>query len=94
MGRSFTPSPLEWLLGLAESGGHGRLLAREGNLAAAAWLLARARCLTSEHPSEVPSAREVRGAAREILLKSQKHLEVPSLGSLTRDCEAIGLPVL
>lgn len=93
MGRSFTPSPIEWLLGLAESGGHGRLLAEEGNLATAAWRLARARCLTCEHPSDVPSAREVRGAAREILKKVGR-LEVPSLTSLARECEAIGLPVV
>lgn len=91
MGRAFHPSPSEWLLGLMESGGHGRLLAEEG-LPTAAWRLAQARCLTSEHPSQVPSAREVRGAAREILTKTGRAL--PSLAMLARECEAIGLPVV
>ena len=93
MGRSFTPSPIEWLLGLAYAGGHVRLLQEEGSLATAAWRLARARCLTSEHATEVPSAREVRGAAREILTKLGKG-EVPSIRTLTLECESIGLPVV
>lgn len=93
MGRAFSPSPIEWLLSLAQLGGHGRLLREEGNLATAAWRLARARCLTSEHATDVPSAREVRGAAREILTKLGR-TEVPSLAVLARECEAIGLPVV
>lgn len=93
MGRAFSPSPIEWLLALSQLGGHDRLLREEGNLATAAWRLARARCLTSSLSTEVPSAREVRGAAREILGKLGR-TEVPSLSMLTRECEAVGLPVV
>lgn len=92
MGRSLS-SPLEWLLTLPSSGAFDRLVSEAGSLHAAAWHLARARCATREHATAVPSAAEVRGAARTILGKLGRS-DVPSLSALARDCEAVGLPVV
>lgn len=85
--------PLEWLLTLSASEGFERLLAEAGSLAVAAWHLARARCLTREHATGVPSAIEVRGAAREIAQKTGRHA-VASAATLARECEMAGLPVV
>jgi hypothetical protein len=92
VGRAAT-QPLEWLLTLCGGDGLERLLADAGSLAAAAWHLARARCLTREHATSIPSAREVRGAAREIAQKTGR-AETPSAAALARECELVGLPVL
>jgi hypothetical protein len=86
-------TPLEWLITLSAAGALERFVREVGSLHHAAWLLARARCATREHATLVPSAGEVRGAAREIAGKLGQP-DVPSLSCLARDCEAAGLPVI
>lgn len=92
MGKAAT-HPLEWLLTLSGSASFERLVSEAGSLAVAAWHLARARCLTREHATSVPSAIELRGAAREIALKTGRHA-VMSAAALAHECETAGLPVL
>lgn len=86
-------APLEWLLTLSAAGALERFVHEAGSLHRAAWFLARARCATREHATHVPSAGEVRGAAREIASKLG-HRDLPSLSTLARECEASGLPVV
>ena len=92
MGRGAS-QPLEWLLTLSGATGFEQLLDEAGSLAIAAWHLARARCLTREHATSVPSAMEVRGAAREIAGKIGRS-DAPSTTALVRECEAAGLLVV
>ena len=84
----------EWLLSLGQSDAHRRLLDEAGSLPAAAWQLARARCATAPNPTEVPSVRELRGAAREIARRAGLGDDVPEGPMLARECEAIGLLVI
>lgn len=93
--RARAGAPIEWLLSvLSERDGHRRLLEESGSLALAAFRLAWARCKTSETPTDVPSTRELRGAAREIARRTGLGDRVPSLGDLVRECEAAGLMVI
>lgn len=84
----------EWLLWLGSQDAHRTLLEEAGSLPAAAWKLARARCETAPTPSQVPSVRELRGAAREIARRVGLGEDVPDGRSLARDCEALGLAVI
>lgn len=84
----------EWLLSLGQRDAHRKLLEEAGSLPVAAWRLARARCVTAPNPSEVPSVREVRGAAREIARRVGLTGDVPEGSMLARDCEALGLLVI
>jgi hypothetical protein len=87
-------APIEWLFSvLADQQGHRRLLDESGSIAIAAFRLACARCKTAAVPSEVPSALEVRGAAREIARRSGVD-RVPSLADLVAECEAAGYLVI
>ena len=87
-------APIEWLFSvLADRDGHRRLLDESGSIAIAAFQLACARCRTSPLPTEVPSALEVRGAAREIARRSGVD-RVPSLADLVAECEAAGYLVI
>ena len=84
----------EWLLWLGSKDAHRTLLDEAGSLPAAAWRLARARCETAPTPTHVPTMREVRGAAREIVRRVGLGDDVPDGRSLARDCEALGLAVI
>ena len=84
----------EWLLWLGSANAHRELLEEAGSLPAAAWRLARARCMTAPLPTHVPTVREVRGAAREIARRVGLGDDVPDGRSLARDCEALGLAVI
>lgn len=84
----------EWLLSLGHRDAHRRLLEETGSLPAAAWKLARARCATAPMPSEVPTVREVHGAAREIARRVGLGDEVPAGSVLASECEAMGLLVI
>lgn len=86
--------PIEWLNELIqERDGYRRLLAEAGSLTEAAYRLARARCLSGERSTHVPTRLEVRAAAREIAGRVPG-LAVPESQTLARDCEALGLSVL
>jgi hypothetical protein len=86
--------PSEWLRELVqERDGFRRLLSESGGLTEAAYRLARARCLSREVATHVPTRIEVRAAAREIARRVPGTL-VPETESLARDCEALGLSVL
>lgn len=84
----------EWLHSLSQRDAHRRLLDEAGSLAAAAWRLARARCATAPNPSEIPSVRELRGAAREIARRVGLGDDIPAGALLARECESIGLLVI
>lgn len=84
----------EWLLSLGQRDAHRRLLEEAGSLPAAAWKLARARCATAPVPTEIPSVRELRGAAREIARRVGLGDDVPEGTRLARECEAMGLLVI
>lgn len=87
-------APIEWLFSvLADHEGHRRLLEESGSMAIAAFRLALAKCRTASLPSDVPSTRDLRGAAREIA----RHVglaHIPSLGDMVAECEAAGLLVI
>ncbi len=86
--------PIEWLDELIRTrDGYPRLLRESGSLARAAYKLARAKCMTRERSTAVPTRMEVRAAAREIA-RRVPGLEVPASGVLANDCEALGLSVL
>lgn len=86
--------PIEWLNELIEErDGYGRLLHESGSLTEAAYRLARAKCLSWERSTHVPTRTEVRAAAREIA-RRVPGLSVPETQTLLRDCEALGLSVL
>ena len=84
--------PIEWLFSvLADREGHQRLLEESGSVAIAAFRLACARSKTASVPSDIPSTRELRGAAREIARRTGLD-RVPSLGDMVAECEASGHP--
>lgn len=93
--RARAGAPAEWLFSvMSEKGGHARLLAESGSLAVAAFRLALARCRSSAVATEVPSAQELRGAAREILRRAGLSVELPKLAELIAECESQGLLVI
>ncbi|HJL17654.1 MAG TPA: hypothetical protein RMH99_18465 [Sandaracinaceae bacterium LLY-WYZ-13_1] len=73
--------------------GYRRLLEESGSLPHAAYRLAKAKCQTWEHATDVPTRIEVRAAAREIA-RQVPGTAVPETRTLLRDCEALGLSVL
>ncbi|MCC6878038.1 MAG: hypothetical protein IT378_27245 [Sandaracinaceae bacterium] len=86
--------PIEWLNELIqERDGYRRLLTECGSLPAAAYRLARAKCLSHEQSTHVPTRLEVRAAARTIA-KNVSGVRVPELSTLANDLEALGLAVL
>ena len=86
--------PLEWLNEvIRERDGLSRLLIEEGSLSAAAHRLAKAKCMTRERSTAVPSRTEVRAAAVQIA-RSVPGTAVPATATLVRDCEALGLGVI
>jgi hypothetical protein len=84
----------EWLFSLGSEGAHRRLLEEAGSLPVAAWLLAKARCMAGPVSTEVPTTRELRGAAREISRRTGMGEDVPSARALASQCEAMGLLVI
>ncbi|HEY8552902.1 MAG TPA: hypothetical protein VIL43_00005 [Burkholderiales bacterium] len=86
--------PIEWLNELIQDrDGYRRLLHESGGLTQAAYRLARAKCMSWEHSTAVPTRAEVRAAAREIARRVPGVI-VPETATLLRDCEALGLSVL
>jgi hypothetical protein len=86
--------PIEWLNELIqERDGYRRLLAESGSLTVAAHRLARAKCMTWERSTHVPTRIEVRAAAREIA-RRVPGTAVPETSTIAQDCEALGLSVL
>ncbi len=86
--------PIEWLNELIQArDGYQRLLRESGSLPEAAYKLARAKCLSRERSTAVPTRFEVRAAAREIA-RRVPGLLVPESDVLAHDCEALGLSVL
>ncbi len=86
--------PIEWLNELVqERDGYRRLLRESGSLTQAAYRLARAKCLSWEQSTTVPTRIEVRAAAREIA-RRVPGVSVPETSTLVRDCEALGLSIL
>lgn len=87
--------PYEWLLELsAKADGYRALLRESGSLARAAHRIATARCTVSVVSSSVPTAREVRAAAIEIIERGGVELPVPDRKALAFDCERLGLLVI
>jgi len=88
-------APIEWLLSLSQSpNGYQALVADAGSLAVAAYRVARARCLTLQVATPVPTRSDVRAAAREIATRIGWSAPLPASSALAFDCEAAGLPVL
>ena len=86
--------PSEWLRRFAEDGAAFReLWESSGNIAVAAYRLARARCRTQPMASNLPTLTEVRAAADEIAarvgLPRTEHI-----GVLVADCELAGLTIV
>jgi hypothetical protein len=87
--------PNEWLLEItATKDGYQRLLEDAGSLAVAAWRLAVAKCQTQDVSTHVPSGREVRAAARQILDRAGVTEPLPTTATLAFDCERVGLLVI
>lgn len=87
--------PNEWLLEItATQDGYRRLLEETGSLAVAAWRLAVAKCLTQDVSTHVPSGREVRAAARQIIDRTGAGEPLPAVATLAFDCERVGLLVI
>lgn len=86
--------PLEWLNEVIQHrDGFHRLLAEEGGcLSSAAHRLAKAKCMTWERATAVPSRSEVRAAAVQIATRVGQ--TPPDTATLVRDCEAMGLLVI
>lgn len=85
--------PSEWLRALRESSGaYAELLRESGELVVAAYRVALARCRASERPSNIPTAREVRAAAREVLGETSTPL--PPVAAVADDCAHAGLLVI
>ncbi|MGF1465301.1 MAG: hypothetical protein ACFCGT_04135 [Sandaracinaceae bacterium] len=86
--------PIEWLIEITQHrDGFRRLLDESGGLAEAAYRLARAKCITQERSTEVPTRGEVRAAARLIADKTGRD-DVPRASVLFADLRAQGLLVL
>lgn len=84
--------PSEWLRALREtSGAYADLLRESGELVVAAYRVALARCRASARPSEIPTAREVRAAAREVLGDTTP---LPPTAAVIEECAHAGLLVI
>ena len=87
--------PSIWLQALIEdTRGYERLLADAGNLPVAAYQLAKAKCMTREHHTAVPTRVEVRAAAREIAERVKSTARIPSCADLALELEADGFAVM
>lgn len=86
--------PIEWLLNITSStSGFEKLLNDSGGLSSAAYQLARARCMTRDLATSVPTRMEVRAAARQLAGHGGIE-QVPTSAQLARECELLGLPVM
>ena len=87
--------PSIWLQALIEdTTGYQRLLRESGNLPIAAYRLAKAKCMTREHHTPVPTRVEVRAAAREIAERLDSKARIPSCADLASELEADGFAVM
>ena len=87
--------PWEWLRALREDeAGYEELLRESGTLFIAAHRVASARCRASAVPSVVPTVRELRAAAREVLGEDDVTTPVPSPALLLEECAVAGLDVI
>lgn len=85
----------EWLEWLLENRSRYRMLLDEsGSLALAAHRLAKARCQVSAISTDVPNAREVHAAAREIAGRTGRMEPLPPAGILASECRAHGLALI
>lgn len=82
--------PSEWLRALREErGAYARLLHESGDLVIAAYRVAAARCRAGAQPTAVPTAREVRAAAREVL--GETMTPIPPVATVADECAHAGL---
>ena len=87
--------PSIWLQTLIEdTRAYQKLLDESGTLYVAAYRLAKAKCMTSEHSTAVPTRIEVRVAAREIVARVGRNLRIPSSADLASELEADGFAVM
>lgn len=88
--------PSEWIRHLRESArGYADLLAESGELAVAAYRVARARCRTQEVSVKTPTSREVHAAALEVLRGlGDRETPVPPRSRVAAECAAVGLVVM
>lgn len=86
--------PIEWLRALREHNGYERLIEQAGSLSVAAWRLATAKRQVWETPTEVPTARELRAAARELVKCTEQDSAISSGTELASECESAGLHVI
>jgi hypothetical protein len=87
--------PAEWLLRFEQEPRLYRALLRDsGNLAVAAYRLARARCRIQPTPARIPSRTELWAAARAVVHHTQLAERPPSRSWLEQECEARGLLVI
>ena len=87
--------PAEWLLRFEQEPRLYRALLRDsGNLAVAAYRLARARCRIQPTPARVPTRTELWAAARCVVHHTQLSERPPSRHWLEEECEARGLLVI
>jgi hypothetical protein len=85
--------PSEWLRALREDrAGYVRLMRESGDLIVAAYRVAAARCRAAHQPTNVPTVREVRAAAREVL--GDDATPIPPALSVASECAHAGLVVI
>jgi hypothetical protein len=84
--------PHEWIQRIVEGGEYRSLLDEAGDIALAAYRLARALCRIRPVPTSVPTLRELVAAAAEI--GNACGLRVPPGMHLAEACEAQGLLVI
>lgn len=86
--------PAEWLREVTQTRDGLRCLLEEtGSLSMAAYRIARAKCLSAEHSTHVPSRIDVKAAAR-LIASKVPGITVPSSSILANECEAFGLNVI
>jgi hypothetical protein len=84
--------PHEWIQRIVEGGEYRTLVDEAGDIAFAAYRLARALCRIRPIPTSVPTLRELVAAAAEI--GNACGIRVPSRTSLAEACESAGLLVI
>lgn len=84
--------PQEWIQRIVESGEYRALLDEAGDIAFAAYRLARALCRIRPVSTSVPTLRELVAAAAEI--GRACGTPIPPGVNLADACEAAGLPVI
>jgi hypothetical protein len=84
--------PYEWIRRIVEGGEYRSLVEDAGDIAFAAYRLARALCRIRPVPTSVPTLRELVAAAVEI--GNACGMRVPSGTSLAEACEGAGLLVI